>query len=277
MFHSFVLIAVAAAPCLSPSGKRERVLRGQEYYYNDDKYAKYDDDRYYYDDDVTAGGGKGAGYPVAGKAGKGKMTGSKKPKGPPLGKGKGKGKGSAPADDNFYPSVDDITYVDDLFFDDAFFEEDVCTLVNFNETFAISGPSLFLAPDTTLTEIGTPSLPGTVFIFERSSVYELDGVTPIVGATISGACTRTTIGEDGGGTCQLVFLSDDGYSITVEGYLPGPFGGPMAITGGTGSMVAVVGEMDFFPIFSDPATVGDIFLDVIRYEVIADIGVIVCE
>ena len=37
--------------------------------------------------------------------------------------------------------------------------------------------------------------------------------------------------------------------------------------------------MDFFPIFgdlTDPNAVGDIFLDATRYDVVADIGVIVC-
>jgi hypothetical protein len=37
----------------------------------------------------------------------------------------------------------------------------------------------------------------------------------------------------------------------------------------------VSGEMDLFPIFEDDAE-GDIFLDAIRYEVIANLGIIVC-
>jgi hypothetical protein len=99
-----------------------------------------------------------------------------------------------------------------------------------------------------------------------------------VGSTVTGTCTRTTIGAEGGGVCQFVFIDDEGYSISVDGYLPGPLGGPLAITGGTGSMVGVFGQFDFFPIFSntDVNATGDIFIDVIEYEVIADIGVVVC-
>lgn len=147
--------------------------------------------------------------------------------------------------------------------------------MTFNETFAIPGPTLFLAPDTNVSFPGTPSLPGTVFITERVSVLQLDGVTPINGTTVTATCTRTTIGEEGGGVCQLVFIDDEGFSIDVSGFLQGPLGSPMAITGGTGGMVGVAGAMDFFPIF-DTDQFGDIFLDVIRYEVIADIGLIVC-
>jgi hypothetical protein len=176
--------------------------------------------------------------------------------------------------------VDDITFLDDQFFDDQFFADGECELVTFNETFAVPGPSLFLAPDTTVENPGDPSLPGTVFIFESVNILEIDGVTPIVGTTVSGSCTRTTIGEDGGGICNLVFIDDEGFSINVSGFLPGPLGGPMAITGGTGGMVGVIGDMDFFPIFDGNVTTvtdyGDIFLDVVRYEVIANLGLIVC-
>lgn len=190
------------------------------------------------------------------------------------GKGKGKGKGKG----GLYPTYDDFTLVDDLYYDDHFFETDDCRMVAFNETFAISGPTIFIAPDTTNAEIGTPSLPGTVFITERVNLLEIDGVTPIEGSTVSGTCTRTTIGDEGGGICQFVFIDDDGYSISVDGYLPGPLGGPMAVTGGTGELLGVFGQLDFFPIFSDtdPNATGDIFLDVIEYEIIADLGTIVC-
>jgi hypothetical protein len=179
-------------------------------------------------------------------------------------------------DDNFYPTVDDITVLDDEYFDDHFVNQGECQLVTFNETFSVTGATLFLAPDTSVTEQGTPSLPGTVFIFERVDVLEIDGVTPIDGTTVSGTCTRTDIDpEGGGGICQLVFIDDEGYSITVDGFLPGPLGAPLAVTGGTGDMIGVSGEMDFFPIFEGNAE-GDIFLDAIRYEIIADLGIIVC-
>lgn len=209
-------------------------------------------------------------------------------KGKYYGKGKGKkslkgqGKGGYnyhDYDDYFYPTVDDIPFFDDQFFDDAFFDDDDCELVSFNETFSFAGPTLFLAPDTDVSNPGTPSLPGTVFIFEESPIFELQtDDAEIEGTNINGVCTRTTIGEDGGGMCQLTFVDDEGYTINVSGYLQGPFGSQMAITGGTGSTTGIVGTMDFFPEFGDldADAIGDIFLDTTRFDVIAEIGIIVC-
>ena len=212
-------------------------------------------------------------------SGKGKGGPSKKSKAS-KGKGKGKGKGGVHYDDDFYPTVDDIPFFDDKFFDDAFFDDDDCELVTFNETFSFAGPSLFLAPDTDITTPGTPSLPGTVFIFEEAPIFELQTDDVVIeGTTINGICTRTTVGEEGGGMCQFTFVDDEGYTINVSGYLEGPFGSQLAITGGTGSTTGVVGSMDFFPTFgdlTDPEAVGDIFLDTTRFDVIADIGIIVC-
>ena len=104
-------------------------------------------------------------------------------------------------------------------------------------------------------------------------MLETDGVTPIAGTTVSGTCTRTVMDAVGMGTCQLIFVDDDEYSINVDGALTGPSGSKLAITGGTGGMVGVIGEMDFMPVF---ATTGDIFLNVTRYEVDADLGLVVC-
>lgn len=220
------------------------------------------DDKYYY-----GKGGKGKGG-MMGMMG-GMMMGSKGGMMGMMGKGKGKGKGG------LYPSYDDVTFLDDQFFDDLYFETDDCENVAFNETFSIPGPTAFVPISETEQD---PSLPGTVFITELVNLLELDGETPIVGSTVSASCTRTTIGDLGGGICQFVFIDDEGYTISVDGYLAGPLGGPLAITGGTGELVGVFGQMDFFPIFdeSDPDATGDIFLDAIRYEIIADVGAIVC-
>lgn len=220
----------------------------KHYYYDDDMYL--DDDRH--DDD----------YYYSPKSRKGKKG--------------GKGKGSYSAGKDFWTSAKDNAFLDDAFFDDHFFEDDDCELVTFNETFAMGGPTLFLAPDTTPTNAGDPTLPGTVFIFERVNILELDGVTPINGTVVSGTCTRTTVGTDGGGVCHLVFVDEDGFSINVNGDLQSPLGGPLAITGGTGGMVGVVGEVDLFPIFETDTQFGDIFLDPIRFEVLLDLGLIVC-
>jgi hypothetical protein len=229
--------------------------------YSDDGYGDdgYGDDQYYSDDDYAYSDDK-----YYGNHGKGGAKGSKSSKG----KGKGKGGG-------YYPE-DDIPYIDDEYIDDEFFHDGNCQLVTFNETFAIPGPSLFLAPDTTVDDPGTPDLPGTVFIFEVANILELDGATPIDGTTVSGSCTRTTIGTDGGGTCDLIFIDEEGYTINVNGFLQGPLGSQLAITGGTGGMVGVIGEMDFFPVYETDSP-GDLFLDAVRYEVIADLGIIVCQ
>jgi hypothetical protein len=210
-------------------------------------------------------------------------------------KGKGKGKGNYEGDDgyyhddfyppvddfyptvdDFYPSVGDINFLDDQFFDDHFFEDDDCELVTLNETFTVPQASRFLAPDTTPTEMGDPTLIGTVFIWENQQIFEPDGEVPIVGTRVSGTCTRTTTDDEGMGSCQLVFVDDDEYTINVEGLLTGPFGSSLAITGGTGGMVGVIGEMDFFPIYNLGEFEGDIFINVTRYEVEADLGLIVC-
>jgi hypothetical protein len=236
----------------SPATKQTRTYT-DDYYYGDD--AKSGDDGYGNDD------GNGDDQYYAQKS-------SKK-------NSKGKGGGKY-VDDHFYPTIDDVAFLDDKFFDDAFFQDGDCELVSFNETFAMPGPSLFLAPDTTAASAGTPDLPGTVFMFERQSILELDGKTAINGSTVSGSCTRTTIGAGGGGICQLVFIDDKGFTVSVEGFLPNPLGGPMAISGGTGGLVGVIGEMDFFPIFDGANSTGDVFLDSVRYEVIADLGLIVC-
>jgi hypothetical protein len=110
------------------------------------------DDRNYFDDDgFLTGGGQ---YP--GRSGKGMGMGMGKKS---MGKGKkgmGKGKGA----------TDDQVYYDDYYNND-------CKLVCFNETFAIPGFTLFLSPDTTVSNPGTVSLPATVFILERLTLLVL--------------------------------------------------------------------------------------------------------
>jgi hypothetical protein len=180
--------------------------------------------------------------------------------------------------DDFYPRADELGFVDDHFFDDKFFHGHECELVTFNETFGMSSADLFLAPDTTIKEPGNPMYPGTVFLFEREFLLQQDGSTSINGTVVSGTCTRTEGGEDvsGAGLCSFVFVDDEGYSVNVNGLLVGPLGGKLAITGGTGGMLGVVGEMDFMPIYEDSTTMGDVFLDPIRYDVMAHLGLVVC-
>ena len=174
---------------------------------------------------------------------------------------------------DIYPTAGDINFLDDNFFDDHFFDDDDCELIHLNETFSVPRAARFFAPDTTPTNMGTPSIIGTVFIWENQQVLEIDGITPIVGTTVSGSCIRTSTSITGMGTCQLVF--DDQFTINVAGLLEGPLGNQLAITGGSGGLVGVIGEMDFLPLYEHPG-VGDVFLNSTRYEVHADLGLIVC-
>ena len=176
---------------------------------------------------------------------------------------------------DIYPTAGDINFLDDNFFDDHFYDDDDCELIHLNETFSIPRAARFLAPDTTPTNMGTPSIIGTVFIWENQQVLEVDGLTPIVGTTVSGSCIRTSTSIEGMGTCLLVFKDDDEYTINIEGLLQGPLGSQLGITGGTGGLVGVIGEMDFLPLYEHPG-VGDVFLNATRYEVHADLGLIVC-
>ena len=206
-----------------------------------------------------------------------------------MSKGKGKGKGSPippPIMDDQYDDmmddmVDDGEYDDDFLIVDDMAPPDGCELMTFNETFVVPAANLFMAPDTNSTFGGTPELPGTLFIFETSNILEPDGTTPIRGTTVTGTCTRTSFTNattgTGGGMCQFTFVDDDDFTINVGGYLMNPFGSPLAISGGTGGMVGVIGQMDFFPVYPAGTTIdGDVFLDPERYEVIADLGLIVC-
>lgn len=190
---------------------------------------------------------------------------------------KGKKKNNMKSSKTSYePRVGDIAFLDEDFFEDGFFDgEDDCELVRLNDTFSINSADLYLAPDTTLTAAGDPQLPGTVFIFENQPILEPDGSTEIDGTMVSGTCTRTTMGGTAGGLCNLVFVDDDGFSITIMGSVFGE-GGSVAIVGGTGGMVGVTGEMNVQAVFSNETATVDIFLDAERYEVEMQLGLIVC-
>lgn len=260
--------------------KKERNLKKQitKIFYDDDTVV-YNDDTVVYDDDTYDDDDDDDAYTYHSNVVRGKAMGMGMMGMMGMGMWKKKHDSSShyPHSD-FYPSARDIAFLDDQFFDDHFFEDDDCELVAFNETFGMSSADLFLAPDTTVQDPGNPSYPGTVFLFEREYLLGPDGVSSNNGTTVSGSCTRTESGNDGNGAglCTFIFVDDEGFSINVNGLLVGPLGGKLAITGGTGGLVGVVGEMDFLPIYEDGKTIGDIFLDPIRYEVMAELGLIVC-
>lgn len=245
------------------------VFYDDDYYYDPVDY--YDDDGYYYQSSFRGMRSKGKGKGGKAMSSMG-MWG--------MGMGMmGAARSGYYGDDrtdytDLYPKVGEIAFLDDQFFDDKFFEDDDCELVSFNETFAIPSASLFLAPDTSITEPGTPSLPGTLFIFERESV--LDDGSPVNGTTVSGTCTRTESADGGAGVCNFIFVDDEGYTLNVNGLLMGYYGSELAVTGGTGGMVGVIGQMDLVPVFESDSDDNDIFLDALQYDVMSNVGLIVC-
>ena len=207
----------------------------------------YDD--YYYDDYYTQGYSGGMGM-------MGMMGGSK-----------------YSYDDYYY----DDYYYDDIFsdLDDAIrttsFEDDDCELVTFQEEFAIE----VLTQST--DESGNAT--GSVFIFEPNFLQELDGEF-INGTVVTGFCTRTIIPSSdssaGGGLCQLTLIDTNGeFTIATQGFVEN-FGGSLAVTGGSGQLVSVIGDIDIFPVYeTDDAS--DPFLDATVWEAYANFGMIVCH
>ena len=170
-------------------------------------------------------------------------------------------------DDEYY-DVDDVQGTFGLRFDD-----DDCEMVSLEDTFTIPSATFFLAPDTTTDVQGTPSLPGTVFLWDN----ELVGSPAVSNSTtVSGTCTRTS--SSLGGICNFVFLDTiEDISVTVAGFLSNPSGGSLAITGGTGDLFANIGQMQFVPVYQDSAATGqDVFLDAVEYDVSMNLGIIVC-
>lgn len=198
-------------------------------------------------------------YPISSRAGPSK----KGPKGPEL-----------------FPTEEAIQLGDD-FYDDEFWSDDNCKLVTFNETF------FFFTASSSVAAGADTQAPGSMFIFNQP-IYQLDG-TEVPYVTLSGICTRTVTSDDAGlggaGTCQLTFVDTTGnYTIATQGYLgldansaSAMTAGSLVITGGSGSMVSVLGEMNVIPMDGDGMFLnGDVLADAYAYYVEAALGVIIC-
>ena len=218
-------------------------------------------------------GGKGAmpGYPMypPPPGGKGNMGGGSK------GKGNMGGKGAMQLN---YPSLDDIPLVDDAVYDDAFLQSGNCETVTFNETF------FFLSPVSTIPVGSGPTAVGSQYIFNQN-IYAPDG-TMITDTVVSGVCTRTSqtgvLGTSGGGNCQFNFVDVSGnYTVAAQGYLDTlaskMTAGKMVVTGGSGSMVSVVGDANVIPVDNTGVfTTADLFTATFAYYIQANFGVIIC-
>ncbi|GKY95702.1 hypothetical protein MPSEU_000531000 [Mayamaea pseudoterrestris] len=185
---------------------------------------------------------------------------------------------SAPQGGN--PQNDDIPLLDDAMFDDAFYAKDACQLVTFNESF------YFEAAPVQLGAGGANDLSavGSQFIFSQN-IFTPNG-TLIEDTLLSGICTRTSakgfLGTSGAGVCQFNFVDVHGnYTIAAQGNLDTmpsqTSAGNLVVTGGSGSMVSVVGEMTVVPVDETGMfTTADIFTGIYAYFIQAAFGVIIC-
>lgn len=153
------------------------------------------------------------------------------------------------------------------------FDDDDCELVTVEDAFTFPSATFFLAPDTTDTTEGTPTLPGTVYLWDDEVV---ESQTAGNSTTVSGVCTRTS--SSLGGICNLVFSDAiEDIQITVNGFLSSPNGGALAITGGTGDLLSNIGQMDFTPTYGNTTVADeDVFLDSLEFQVNMELGIIIC-
>lgn len=172
------------------------------------------------------------------------------------------------------PTVDDVPFVDDSLFDDQFWEEDSCKLVTFNETFYFTAP---VARDATGTY-------GERYYFDND-LNRTDG-TQVDDVKLTGSCTRTRLpgefGTAGAGVCNFIIYHTLGnWSMSTAGFLEtaatSGIGGTLAVTGGTGEMVSVMGEMDVWPMdINGMLATGDVFDTVYGYYINAIYGLLIC-
>lgn len=114
-------------------------------------------------------------------------------------------------------------------------------------------------------------------------IYEIDG-TLVNDTLINGVCTRThdgMLGSSGAGSCTFNFVDRIGtYTMAVQGYMDTRSDGKpsaLAVTGGSGAYVSLVGEMYVTPVDDQGFfTTADIFTGVTAYVVEAAFGIILC-
>ena len=164
---------------------------------------------------------------------------------------------------NYDHVLDYLTFHDDTLFTDDLFDDDDCEFFVSHEEYKYSSFDFAIPID------GLTSNPGTRYIWSDQNILMLDG-SIIKDTIITGTCTRT---GHGAGTCNMVIKDDTGEQLTFSGRLDSSLsGGKFAITGGTGSLTGIVGEMHV-KAYTEGA--GDVFDDATHYEVAVTLGIIV--
>lgn len=246
---------VSAAYARPGSGRQggTTTLNRNSLYYYDDYY--YDD--YYYNSYYKEEKGKK----------KDKKKGKKGSKGGRVGGG-GVGRPPVLYDDHIFGADDIFSEVDDVIANIPDADGD-CELVQFNERFNILPATTATPPGNNVTNFEAI---GTKYIFEPQNILEPTGEI-ITGTLSSGYCTRTS--AFGGGVCNIVLIDANGaYVITASGFLDSQ-GGSLAVTGGSGQLVSVIGQLQVFPFYL--SALADPFLDAAYYEVRANFGLIICR
>jgi hypothetical protein len=177
-------------------------------------------------------------------------------------------------------NLDDTPLIDDAMLGQGFWSQKQCKVVTYNETFYFETAAHVVGVG------GDPKAIGSQFIFSQN-LFTPTG-TPIQETHLSGVCTRTAVpgtgilGKSGAGTCSFNLVDTFGnYTVGVQGYLdtvPQQMSaGSLLVTGGSGSMVSVVGEMNVIPVNSQGHfDTSDIFTGIYAYFIQAAFGVIVC-
>jgi hypothetical protein len=173
------------------------------------------------------------------------------------------------------PTPETAPFSDEESLGEAFSQDDSCKLITFNETF------YFMSAVSRDPKV----VVGQRYFFDNG-LNRPDG-SQIEDVTLSGVCTRTRKADPngtaiGGGVCNWVIYHASGnWSMSASGSLEsataGRNAGSMAVTGGSGEMVSVMGEMDVWPIdINGMLELGDVFNSSYAYYVNAIYGLLIC-
>jgi hypothetical protein len=157
--------------------------------------------------------------------------------------------------------------------------------VPIEESFAILAADLALPPTTSdPNEIGTTFIYEPNFLFNATELRDNGGLVELEDSRITGVCTRTssTLGSDiGGGVCHFTILAD-GISVNFGGFIEdlveGAPDSTLAISGGTGFLSGITGEVALHPYDGngDDFT-GDIFSGAFTYEIMISGVLVFCD
>lgn len=147
-----------------------------------------------------------------------------------------------------------------------YFEDDDCEIFIAAEAFSFGSAS---------GVIGDGSI-GTQYVWEPQNMQDRD-TSDLIDAFFSGYCTVTSTTPTAGYFCHFVIVNNVGDQMTMAGALLTPDDsllplGTLAITGGTGGMAGVIGDMTIFanPIGTDALAIAS------QFDVDVLLGIIVC-